>query len=65
MRPIHNRMPVVLDDPAPDDWINPTKADSLSPKGQLIPAPDEACLYSRHRRANSAKNDGPQLIIAT
>ncbi len=66
MRPIHNRMPVVLDDPAPDDWINPTKADSLSPKQLLIPAPDEVLLVQpASPRANSAKNDGPQLIIAT
>jgi putative SOS response-associated peptidase YedK len=66
MRPIHNRMPVILDDPAADDWMNPIKADALSPKRLLIPAPDEVLLVQpASPRAKSVKNDGPELLIAT
>jgi len=46
--------------------MNSTEADPLSPKRLLIPAPDEVLLVQpASPRANSAKNDGPQLIIAT
>jgi len=66
MRPIHNRMPVILDNRAADDWINSTAADPLSLIRLLIPAPDEILLVQpASPRANSTKNDGPQLIIAT
>ncbi len=66
MRPIHNRMPVILDNRAADDWMNPTEADPLSLKRLLIPAPDDVLLAQpASPLANSVKNDGPELLVAT
>ncbi len=65
-RPIHNRMPVILDSRAADDWMNPREADPLSLKRLLIPAPDEVLVAQpASPLANSVKNDGPELLIAT
>jgi len=66
MRTIHNRMPVILDNHAADDWMNPTEADPLSLKRLLIPAPDDVLLAQpASPLANSVKNDGPELLVAT
>ncbi len=66
MRPIHNRMPVILDNRAADDWMNPTEADPLSLKRLLIPAADDVLLAQpASPLANSVKNDGPELLVAT
>ena len=66
MRPIHNRMPVILDNRAADDWMNPIEADPLSLKRLLIPAPDNVLLAQpASPLANSVKNDSPELLIAT
>jgi len=66
MRPIHNRMPVILDNRAADDWMNPTEAEPLSLKRLLIPAADDVLLAQpASPLANSVKNDGPELLVAT
>src|ERR1035437_5051102 len=66
MRPIHNRMPVILDNRAADDWMNPTEADPLSLKRLLIPAADDVLIAQpASPLANSVKNDGPELLVAT
>ena len=44
MRPIHKRMPVILDNLAADDWLNLTEADPLWLKRLLIPEPDDVSL---------------------
>jgi putative SOS response-associated peptidase YedK len=36
---IHDRMPVVLDERAAEDWMNPRERDPLSLKWLLVPAP--------------------------
>lgn len=63
--PIHDRMPVILDDRSADDWMNPREENPLSLKRLLIPAPDDA-LIAQHASAlaNSVKNDGPELLTA-
>ena len=66
IRPIHNRMPVILDNRAADDWMNPTEADPLSLKRLLIPAADDVLLAQpASPLANSVRNDGPELLLAT
>jgi putative SOS response-associated peptidase YedK len=66
IQPIHNRMPVILDNRAADDWMNPTEADPLSLKRMLIPAPDDLLLAQpASPLVNSVKNDGPELLVAT
>jgi len=65
VRPIHNRMPVVLDERAADDWMNPLEGDPLSLKRLLAPAPDDALMASpASPLVNSVKNDGPELLAA-
>ncbi len=65
-RPIHNRMPVILDSRAADDWMNPLEADPLSLKRLLIPAADNVLVAQpASPLANSVKNDGPELLVTT
>ena len=65
-RPIHNRMPVILGERAADDWMNPGEADPLSLKRLLIPAADDVLLAQpASPLANSVRNDGPELLVAT
>ncbi len=65
-RPIHNRMPVILEQRAADDWMNPGEGDPLSLKKLLIPAADDVLLAQpASPLANSVRNDGPELLLAT
>ncbi|MCD6015635.1 MAG: hypothetical protein K0R88_1719 [Solirubrobacterales bacterium] len=62
MRPIHDRMPVILDPAAESDWLDPDRApgDLLE---LLVPAPDDA-LVTRDVSdlVNNVREDGPALI---
>jgi putative SOS response-associated peptidase YedK len=60
---IHDRMPVVLDERAADDWMNPRERDPLSLKRLLIPAPNDLlAMQSASPLANNVKNEGPALL---
>ena len=62
--PIHDRMPVILPgEDAIDAWLfGETDPDRL--KRLLAPAPDDLLVVSRvSQRANSVKNDDPDLLI--
>jgi putative SOS response-associated peptidase YedK len=59
-------MPVILDNRTADDWMNPIEADPLSLKRLLIPTADDVLLVQpASPLANSVKNDGPELLVAT
>ncbi|MCB0874833.1 MAG: SOS response-associated peptidase [Solirubrobacterales bacterium] len=62
MRPVHDRMPVVLDRGAESAWIDPgTKPDDLL--GLLRPAPDDALVPREVGDAvNDVRRDGPELL---
>lgn len=66
MRPIHNRMPVVVPESAWDRWLDPTRtkpSELAELKGLLVPAPDDALeIYRVSRRVNNVRNDGPDLV---
>lgn len=66
MRPVHDRMPVVLPESAWDLWLDPTltKPSELRElRGLLEPAPDdELRMYRVSPRVNSVRNDGPDLV---
>src|SRR5207302_199030 len=66
MRPIHNRMPVVIPESAWDQWLDPTltkPSDLRELKGLLEPATDdEIRIYRVSRRVNNVRNDGPDLV---
>ena len=60
---IYDRMPVVLNERAAEDWMNPREPDPLSLKRLLVPASSD--LLSVRRASplvNSVKNDGPALL---
>ncbi|HEX5139697.1 MAG TPA: SOS response-associated peptidase [Dehalococcoidia bacterium] len=61
--PVHNRMPVVLDDAAIDAWLDPQEEDLDKLTQLLRPAPD-SLLVGRtvSSKANSVKNDDPSVL---
>ncbi len=62
MRPIHDRMPVVLEPGAEAAWLDP-ELDPTELLGLLVPAADEA-LVAREvgDHVNDVRKDGPELI---
>jgi putative SOS response-associated peptidase YedK len=64
--PIHDRMPVVLDESDADDWMNPLERNPFSLKRLLVPAPADALIATpASPLVNSVKSDGPELLVAT
>ncbi len=63
LAPVHHRMPVVLERPAWDEWLDPDVDDVGSLQRLLRPAPDDRLvLHAVSTRVNSARNHGPDLI---
>ena len=63
MRPIHNRMPVVLAEEAWDLWLDTGLPDPGELQGLLVPAADaDLEAYPVNRAVNNVRNDGPSLI---
>src|SRR6266851_3830615 len=60
---VHDRMPVVLNERAAEDWMNPRERDPLSLKRLLVPAPhDLLAMWLASPLVNSVKNEGPALL---
>jgi putative SOS response-associated peptidase YedK len=60
---IHDRMPVLLDERAAEDWMNPRERDPMSLKQLLVPAPPELlAMQPASPLVNSVKNDSPELL---
>ena len=63
MRPIHDRMPVVVPPEAWDRWLDSTLPDPAEQNGLLVPTPEgELEIYPVSRAVNDVRNDGPGLI---
>ncbi|HEX8026710.1 MAG TPA: SOS response-associated peptidase [Candidatus Limnocylindrales bacterium] len=66
MKPVHDRMPVVIPESSWDLWLDPTltkPSDLRELRGLLEPAPDdELRMYRVSSRVNSVRNDGPDLV---
>ncbi len=63
MRPIHDRMPVILTESAYDRWLDPENLDLLDLKKVLLPYPGkEMQLHPVSDLVNKPKNNGPGLI---
>ncbi|MFG0275004.1 MAG: SOS response-associated peptidase [Phycisphaerales bacterium] len=62
LRPIHERMPVILDARDFDDWLDPgATVEGL--EALLRPCPDDAlAMHQVSTRVNSPKHDDPSLI---
>ncbi len=62
MRPIHNRMPVVLDPAAEAAWLDP-EAEAEELMSLLVPAPEDAlAALEVGDFVNDVRKDGPGLI---
>ena len=58
---IHDRMPMILDERAAEDWMNPQEKDPLSLKRLLVPVPcDLLFMQPASPLVNSVKNEGPE-----
>jgi putative SOS response-associated peptidase YedK len=63
MKPIHNRMPVVLDPSELNEWMNPSPSDPNSLRALLRSAPDDWLVADKASPlVNSVRNDGPELL---
>lgn len=63
LRPIHDRMPVVVPEADWERWLDPTIEDPAKLKDLLVPAQDSALeAYPISRLVNDVRNDGPQLL---
>ena len=64
LEPVHDRMPVILDQRAAEDWMNPSEKDLVRLKALLLPAPEDVLVLSpASSLVNSVKNDGPELLM--
>jgi len=63
LRPIHDRMPVVVPPEAWERWLEPEPGDPGELLGLLAPVDDPLLVaYPVSRRVNDVRNDGPDLI---
>ena len=63
LRPIHDRMPVVLETRYYDQWLDPAIEDTSRLAGLLKPYPaDRMSAYPVSRYVNDPRNEGPQCI---
>jgi len=63
MRPIHNRMPVVVPPEAWERWLDPSLSNPAQLQGLLQPIEDDHLeAYEVSRLVNNVRNDGPDLI---
>lgn len=63
LAPLHDRMPVVLEEQHWDRWLDATVDDVDALAELLVPAPDDVLVaYPVSTAVNSADNDGPELV---
>ncbi|WP_208028541.1 SOS response-associated peptidase [Rhabdothermincola sediminis] len=63
VRPIHDRMPVILPERAWDIWLDPAEHDLETLGKLLVPAPASLIeLYPVSREVNNVRNKGRKLI---
>jgi putative SOS response-associated peptidase YedK len=63
MRPIHDRMPVILPESAWDTWLDPDNRDLRSLGELLVPAPSEELeRWPVTTLVNKPVNNGPELL---
>jgi putative SOS response-associated peptidase YedK len=64
MRPLHDRMPVILPDEEYTRWLDPKNEDVDELQDLLRPYPaEEMTAYPISALANSPRNDGPECIV--
>jgi putative SOS response-associated peptidase YedK len=64
LAPIHDRMPVILSTADWGAWLDPAARDPTALLGLLRPAADDLLIrYPVTKRVNSARNEGPDLVV--
>ena len=64
LRPIHDRMPVILPRDAEDFWLDGSVDDPAALGSVLTPYEDEAMeAYEVSSLVNSVANDGPEVVV--
>jgi putative SOS response-associated peptidase YedK len=62
--PIHDRMPVILNDEAIDRWLDPREEDTDLLRAVLAPAPENLLVtLAVSQRVNSVKNDDEACLL--
>ena len=61
MAPIHDRMPVILNQKASELWLGSTESDKLQSLLQPFPS-DRMKAFRVSEQVNSVKNEGPELL---
>ena len=65
LEPVHDRMPVILNEDDQDKWLDPTTQETSSLLSLLKPYPSEALeMFDVSPKVNSVKNNSPELIEA-
>jgi putative SOS response-associated peptidase YedK len=60
---IHDRMPMVIDQPSWGDWLDPANHDVADLRSLLVPAAQSGLTtYAVSTAVNSVRNNGPELI---
>jgi putative SOS response-associated peptidase YedK len=63
LKPIHNRMPVILDPKDYDLWLDPDVRDAGKPSALLGPyPPEDMAAFPVSLRVNNPRNDDPECI---
>lgn len=63
MRPVHDRMPVILPEERWDEWLDPENHDADELEQLLVPpAEDVLERYPISTEVNSPRNQGPELV---
>lgn len=63
LRPVHDRMPVILESETWDAWLEPEQDDRALLDALLVPAADDVVeWYPVGREVSSPRNNGPSLI---
>lgn len=63
MRPLHNRMPVILAKPSFEEWLDPKLEDTAKLQPLLVPAPIEGFeAYPVSRAVNNPIHDAPDCV---
>ncbi len=65
LRPLHDRMPVIIAPEDYDTWLDPANSDPESMQGMFVSAPSaELVITSVSPRVNRVANDDPQCLAA-
>lgn len=63
MRPLHDRMPVILAPESYEAWLDPSNKDTDRLQELLVPEPDgKLVAFPVSKRVNSPSNDDPSLV---